>query len=42
MCRRLPVAFRRAAIGFLAVLFPPQISAFLTVGLPVIGLFTGP
>jgi hypothetical protein len=27
-----------AAIRFLAVLFPPQVSAFLTVGLPVVGL----
>jgi hypothetical protein len=27
-----------AAIGFLAVLFPPRVSAFLTVGLPAAGL----
>ena len=36
--RRFPVAFRLATIGFLAVLFPPRISASLAVGLPAAGL----
>jgi len=31
---RFPVAFRPAAVRFLAVLFPPRAYAFLAVGLP--------
>lgn len=38
MCRRFPVAFSAAAVCFLAVLFPPRVSAFLTVSLSTAGL----
>jgi hypothetical protein len=37
VCACLPVAFRRAAVRFLAVLFPPRGSASLAVGLPAGG-----
>ena len=39
MCSSLSCCLSAAAICFLAVLFPPQVSASLTVGLPAAGHF---